>query len=652
MCGIVGMAGRHEPSWVERMNAAIEHRGPDDRGIYQSSDRSVTLAMRRLSILDLSGGHQPMSNHDATIWIVYNGEVFNSPELRQRLEREGCRFKTANSDTEVILQLYETKGDAFVSELNGMFAFVIHDQRRNRLFGARDRLGIKPLHYCQRDGRLAWASELKALLSLPWMERRPDPQSLYHYMTLGYVPGEASIWDGIERLPPGHSFTYDLARGELSIQRFWDLSLEPVEGRSEDECAERLRHELRAAVRRWSLSDVPLACSLSGGIDSAALVGLLAEQGYPQVKTYSLGFTGDGEASWNETPLARQAAERWGTDHHEIVLDPKSLLDDLLAMVWALDEPYGGGLPSWYVFREIAKDVKVAFTGTGGDELFGNYGRFQRYETDRLLGAAVAFRRAFPAAATVFGDLAAPVVYPTEFVPAGVRWFGRRRLLSRAPSLLRQPFGEHYANCEWVPDRTKRSFFSMDTATLDDTAQYIQRVFDSFSAPDIRTGLAAVECRTLLADEYLLMTDRFSMAFSLEARVPFLDHELVEFVFRLPSSMRTRFSDPKHLLKRAVGDLLPPDLLTAPKRGFVIPIELWLRRELRPLAERLLAPDRLRRQGIFNPNFYHAVVEPHVTGRANNSRPLWSALMYQLWHELFVEQRVTEAPSFTWRDLC
>ena len=653
MCGIVGLAGAHESGWVRRMNAAITHRGPDDDGVYQAPDRSVTLAMRRLSILDLAGGHQPMSNDDGTIWIVFNGEIYNSPELRTELERRGRRFRTRNSDTEVLLRLYEEKGEACVADLNGMFGFVVHDQKRQRVFGARDRIGIKPLYYCEKNGRFACASELKALLTLPWFQRESDPQTVFHYMTLGHVPGRQSIWKGVERIPPGHAFTYDLRRHELQVRPYWRLDLHASTPRSTEEWGERVRDALGAAVKRWSLSDVPIACSLSGGVDSSALVGLLVEQGYPRVKIYSVGFEGEGEADLNELPLARLVAQRWETDHHEIVLQERALLDDLVSMVWSLDEPYSGGLPSWYVFREMAKDVKVAFTGTGGDELFGNYGRFRKYEINRLIHSAVGLRRSSPAGADALGVLATSLVSPTGMIPSNVRWVGKGRSLSKLPNLLRQPFGGLYPNVEWMTDDFKREVvFNGNAEAFEDTARHMQRVFDAADAPDLRTGLAVVDFQTLLVDEFLLMTDRFSMAFSLEARVPLLDHELVELVFRIPADVRTRASDPKYLLKRAVSDLLPPDLLSAPKRGFVIPEALWLRRELRPLTERLLAPQRLAAQGVFRTGFYESIVRPHLDGAADYHSLIWSALMYQIWHVIFVERGETSAPTYTWRDLC
>lgn len=653
MCGIVGIAGKHEPAWVQRMNQKITHRGPDDSGEYLCPKRLVSLAMRRLSILDVQHGHQPLCNEDGTIWIVFNGEIYNAPEIRRKLEEKGYRFTTSNSDTEVLVHLYEEKGPSMLQDLNGMFAFVIHDQRRNLLFGARDRIGIKPLYYWHANGRFAFASELKSLLTLPFVEREIDPQSLSDYMTLLYVPDAASIIKGVHRVPPGHDFIYDLGSHDLNIREYWRLGFAGGEPLDEHEQAESLRTELRAAVKRWTLSDVPIACSLSGGLDSSAIVGLLAELGHPNIKTYSLGFRGEEEQSWNEINLARHVARRWGTEHHEILLEPKELLSDLLTMVWHLDEPYGGGLPSWYVFREMSKDVKVALTGTGGDELFGNYGKFRIYETDRLAKASMAFRQWSPASSNLLSSLASPLAHLAGHLPGSWRWIGRGRLLSQLPDIVRQPFGYYYAaNFAYFSDDCKRnSVLRTRNGDLRATSSYLQNLYDHSHASGPRDGLAAVDFRTQLAEEFLFMTDRFSMAHGLEARVPFLDHTVVETIFRIPSSARTRPADLKYLFKQAVGDLLPAELLAAKKRGFVIPIQIWLRRELRPLVERLLNPERLQRQGLFQSTFYEDFVRPHLENKADFTWHIWAALMFQLWHVVFIEQKEIEAPAYNWQTI-
>lgn len=654
MCGIVGIAGSNGSEWIHRMNSSIIHRGPDDQGVYESPDRSVTLAMRRLSILDLDGGHQPMSDASGMVWIVFNGEIYNAPDLRSRLERQGHRFRTKNSDTEVLLHLYLEKGSGFLNDLNGMFGFVIHDQRKKLLFGARDRMGIKPLYYWHHGGRFAFASELKALLQLPFIAREIDPQSLHHYMTLLYVPDQASIIRDVFRIPPGHSFLFDLQQQTTTLNRYWELDGTSFEDRSLDEWTKLLRNELRDAVGRWTLSDVPIACSLSGGLDSSAIVGLMAEQGYSNLRTYSLGFEGEAEEAWNELHLARQVADRWGTRHHEIILKPEDLLNDLITMVWHLDEPYGGGLPSWYVFREMSKDVKVGLTGTGGDELFGNYGRFLRYEEDPVVHAAVSLRQRFTRGASALAECTDPVAAISRVLPSSWPVVGRDRLLSKAPNLLRTPFGEHhYANFEFFSDAQKHQFVLAQNGAFRcrDTADYLQELFDRSATADLRTGLAAVDFRTQLGEEFLFMTDRFSMAHSLEARTPLLDHQLVELAFRIPPSIRTKAGDPKYLLKRAIGDLLPPDLLSARKRGFTIPLGLWLRKDLRPLAERLLSPERLEKQGVFQRQFYDRCVLPHVTGQADHTMRVWAALMFQLWHVVFIEERAVQKPVFSWKDL-
>lgn len=622
MCGIVGIAGPQEAEWLTRMSRLVIHRGPDDSGEFRDPEASVSLAMRRLSILDLAGGRQPMANEEETIWIVHNGEIYNSPELRRDLEARGHRLRSINSDTEVLLHLYEDKREEMLADLNGMFAFVIYDRSRKLLFGARDRIGIKPLYYLNTDGVLAFASELKALLPLPIMQRELDPSAIFHYMSLRYIPGEGTIFRGARRLPAGHCFTYDLSSRTIRIRQYWDLDVHRAEQRPVEEWRDLIRTHLRECVRRWTLSDVPIACSLSGGLDSSAIVGLLAEMGYPKVKTYSLGFTGPGEAEWNELPLARQVAARWGTDHHELTLQPEEVLRDLVRMVWHLDEPYAGGLPSWYVFQFMGHDVKVALTGTGGDELFGNYGKFRAFERSPLMRASRAL--------------------------AGlVSW----QDLSRFPGWRDGPCRRHYPL--YFRDREKRRLVFSDGADgIPDTADILQGLYRQAATSDPRNGIAYVDFKTQLPEEFLLLTDRFSMAHSVEARVPFLDHTMVELAFRIPSSVRTRADDLKYLLRNSTADLIPPDLLTAPKRGFEMPIRLWLRTQLRPLAERLLAPERLRRQGIFRSEFYHRYVSPHLEGRADHTWKVWTAVLFQLWHLIFIEECVTEAPAFSWQDIC
>lgn len=652
MCGIVGIAGRQDPSWLTEANSLITHRGPDDHGEYRDREAEVSLAMRRLSILDLAGGHQPMSNADESVWIVFNGEIFNSPEIRARLEDSGHRLVTTNSDTEALLHLYEEKQEAMLDELNGMFAFVIYDRKRRLLFGARDRMGIKPLYYSDHNGLFAFASELKSLLALPSARREVDMQSVFHYMTLLYIPGESSVFPGIKRLPPGCWFKYDLSHRQLDIRSYWKLDVHQAEHRSEDEWCELIRHELREAVRRWTLSDVAVGCSLSGGLDSSAVVGLLGEMGYGPLKTYSLGFAGQDEKPWDELRLARRVAERWGTDHQELILEPDALLNDLVQMVWHLDEPYGGGLPAWYVFRQMSGEVKVGLTGSGGDELFGNYGKFLDFERSSLLRASRAHPNLAGAAQQMPRWAWSAWGKAVGMIP-GERLRQPKRRLGEMEQFLQAPFGHlYYASQLYFSDRAKReTVFNGLSDNLEDTALYLQRLYDEAATSDARDAVAYVDFQTQLPEEFLLMTDRFSMAHSLEARVPFLDHVLVETIFRIPSEIRTRPGNLKYLFKKSVGDLLPDELLGARKQGFVIPVELWLRGALRPLAEQLLSPERLKRQGIFRPSFYQSYVAPHLKGERDYTWQVWAALMFQLWHVVFIEEQSRSAPAFGWKEL-
>jgi asparagine synthase (glutamine-hydrolysing) len=633
MCGIIAMAGKVDVDQLHVLNGTQIHRGPDSAGHYVSDDGKVGLAMRRLSIIDVESGDQPITNEDGDIALVCNGEIYNSPELRVELEAAGHHFRTRNSDVETIVHLYEDRGPGCLQALNGMFGFVLHDKKKNIVFGARDRIGIKPLYYRQASGSVTFASELKSLLSLKDFEPTVNHQSLYHYMTLLYVPYDQSILNGVERIPPGHYFIFDLNSGTLKVEKYWAPSFERVE-RSPEECVEVVRTGARDAVKRWTLSDVPIACSLSGGLDSASIVGLLAESGQSHIKTYTLGFGGSDEAQWNETGLARLVAERWDTEHHEIILSPDGLLDELIDMVWALDEPYGGGLPSWYVFKSMSEDVKVAMTGSGGDELFGNYHKPRFYE-------ASAPRR----------------------VVILARWLARQNpggsglLLERLRAILAQrrkyPFGGVYpGQYKFFSDYDKReSLFEMPMGELEDTGACMQALYDQAGAEDVRNGLAAVDFRTQLAEEFLHMTDRFSMAHSLEARVPFLDHEFVETVFSIDPRQRSTKAEMKYLLKQAMTDLLPDPLLHAPKKGFVIPISLWLRTRLKPVARFLLSPERLAGQGLFSSDFAQRYLEPHLAGQRDFGSIVWGALMFQLWHLIFIEQRCKEKPGFKIDDI-
>jgi asparagine synthase (glutamine-hydrolysing) len=598
VCGIVGILGRQEPEWIQRMNDAIQHRGPDGEGVFQEGD--VSLAMRRLAIIDIGGGNQPMISVDGRFVLVYNGEIYNAGELRRQLEREGAVFVSDHSDTEVLLRLLIQRGADALPALNGMFAFAFYDRCEGTLLCARDRMGIKPFYYACADGRLVIASELKALLELPFFAREPDLQSLYHYFSLMYVPGQATALAGVSRLPPGHWLRYRLGAAEVETGCWWVPTFSGSASGNRHQIAEAVRSAIGDAVGRWSIADVPVGCLLSGGLDSSAIVGLLAGKGHA-VKTFTVGFVGPGEAAWDELELARQVAKKWGTEHREIILDPAALLDDLVDMVWHLDEPYGGGLPSWAVFKAMGREVKVAMTGTGGDELFGNYQKFVPLE-GRL-------RSRLP---------------------------GLRRRSADADGFRREFFDRFYYAGDALKRETILTERFRDSA---DTGEFLWSIFSAPATMDLRDRVVRLDLATQLPEEFLMMTDRFSMAHSVEARTPLLDHQLTEVVYAIDASRRLDARRYKTLLREAVADLLPPALLTAPKKGFVIPLALWLRRELRPLVEALLAPARLREQGLVRPDFLERFARPHLDGRADRTTLLWGMLMFQLWWELFIARR-------------
>lgn len=609
MCGIVGIHGRQESGWIEQMNTTILHRGPDDAGYYRDAEHQLALGMRRLSIIDLAGGHQPMTTHDGRFTIVFNGEIYNASALRESLKKDDVVFQTDHSDTEVLLNLFARDGEAALRQLNGMFAFAIFDRDMQQLVLARDRFGIKPLYCADLAGRFVFASELKSLLVLPIVERQLDRQSLFHYMSLMYVPGRHTILSGVQRLPAGHVLTYDLGNRHSSIREWWKPEFREQNGKSRLDWTMELRESLDTAVSRWSIADVPVGCSLSGGLDSSSIVGLLAKSG-KKIRTYSLGFTGSNEQDWNELPLARSVARMWGTDHQELVLDPEALLDDLVEMVWHLDEPYGGGLPSWTVFKFMSRDVKVGMTGTGGDELFGNYGKWSVLEGG---------------------------------------W--HRRMFKRG--MTRERFEQDFVDrFYYLADETKRdSVFSASVQGMESTADTLHRYFAAAPTHALRNQVAFTDMATQLPEEFLMMTDRFSMAHSLEARTPFLDHEFVELALSVPSSLRTRPGDLKGLLRQVVADILPNEVRKAPKRGFVIPLKLWLRGPLRPLVEALVNPARLKSQGIFRPEFYKVFVRPHLDGSMDNTQVVWGAMMFQLWHQIFIERGSLERPTYDWKAL-
>ncbi len=612
---------------LEGARDTLRHRGPDDRGLHLDPRQRCGLAMTRLSIIDLDGGHQPLSNEDGSVWVVQNGEIYNYRALREELAARGHVFAT-QSDTEVIAHLYEEYGLDLARHLRGMFAIAIWDARLGRLVLLRDRLGIKPLFYAEHEGQLVFGSEIKAILATG-MPRRLDPVALHDYLSFDYVPGPNTMFEGIQRLQPGHRLVWD---GRLTIERYWDLpgstAPEPIVDDAQA-IASQLRGRLEQAVAAHMVSDVPVGAFLSGGLDSSLVVALMSRQSSRPVQTHSIGFR---EKSYDELPWARQVAEHCGTEHHETVVEPD--IEDIIGgLVEAFDEPFGdsSAVAAWVVAREAARHCKVVLSGDGGDEIFGGY---VIYQADRL---ARLYRR-LPAA---LAEGALPAL--VRRIPASDRKMSWDLKLRRFVEHGRaDPLAAHGSWRLIFTEDMKRELYGPHfRPAAHDSLDLLRAHFDRMPGDDLLNRFMAVDTRISLVDDMLTKVDRTSMAHGLEVRVPLLDHHLVEWMERIPS--RYKVHGPrmtlKYLLKEAARGLLPDAVIDRPKAGFHVPVPAWLKGELRPLVDHQLGPETLRRQGIFDPDTVSALLAEDRAGKANHSRNIWGLLMFGLWYDRHIEGR-------------
>ena len=627
MCGIAGHVGSTQPELLPAMLGLLKHRGPDDSGIHASGD--VGLGMTRLAIIDLVTGRQPMSDDTGRYWIVFNGEIYNFRELRAELMTAGRRFRT-RSDTEVILQAYAVHGEACVERLAGMFAFAIWDDAERRLFLARDRLGKKPLYYWHRDRLFLFASEPKALLIHPAVGRSIDWTALHHYLAFGYTPATRSIFDSIQKLPPAHTAT--LTGGRLTQRRYWQLprvQTSAGEAVTIEESAAAVRAELRAAVRRRLESDVPLGVFLSGGVDSSAVVASMREVTSGRIATFSIGF-GRAAASYDELPYARLVAERFATDHHEEILEPDvgTLLPEI---VRAFDEPFAdsSAVPTYVVAQATARHVKVALSGIGGDEMFGGYPRYLGLRVSGLharlprwlrgVSRGLAARLPDAASRRNWADWARRFTAEPDAAP-GDRYIGWTRFFGDAAlaALAKPALAAHLRP-------------SVD--------ELQQRAFASAAHGDPVDGAFRVDLTTYLPDDLLAMADRISMASSLEVRAPFCDHRIVEESLRLSPRAKMPRGRLKGLLKTAFAGVLPREVLTHRKQGFMIPLGQWLRGHLRPTLDDLLAPDCVRARGLFDPDAVDVLKHEHLSGARTNADRLWTLMVLELWMREYLDER-------------
>jgi asparagine synthase (glutamine-hydrolysing) len=625
MCGICGLAaggaGGPDPDALAAMSATLRHRGPDDDG--QLIAGPVGLAARRLSIIDLAGGHQPIASEDGRVHVVQNGEIYNHAELRAELQAAGHSFRT-RCDTEVIVHLFEEHGDGFAERLRGMFAIAIWDGRAGRLVLARDRFGIKPLFYREdADGGLAFASELKALMALPDFDRGLDPRALESLLAFNSIPGPLTIFEGVQKLQPGHLLSWEPGRG-TKVKQYADVK--PVQegelrGDSSAALAEELRERLRDSVRAHLVSDVPVGVLLSGGVDSAALTALAAEESDERVRTFSIGFR---ERSFDELERARLVATRYDTDHHELIVEP-NVGEVLTQLAEVFDEPLAdsSALPTYLVSQLASQHVKVALSGEGGDELFAGY---HTYVADSI--APWAGR---PAAAL------SPLVERLPSSSARVSFDYKAKRFVRGGAL--PPLERHHAWKEiFSPELREELRAGPAPEGFDPLDVYRERYATTAGAEPI-ARLQDVDRSIYLVDDLLVKTDRASMAHSLETRVPFLDTAVTELALAVPTRRHLRGFQKKRLLRRAVAPLLPRRILHGRKRGFSIPAAAWLRGDLREFAHDVLAPDTVRAQGLFRPEVVERLLAEHEAGSADHSRQIWCLMTLGLWLERYGARR-------------
>ena len=626
MCGIAGFAESSrvdQPLDLEagrgllgRMCDAIRHRGPDDAGMLV--DEGIAIGMRRLSIIDLATGHQPIHNEDRTVWIVFNGEIYNFRELRHELEGQGHRFYTG-TDTEAIVHAYEEWGPAAISRLRGMFGLAIWDTRTRSLLLARDRIGIKPLHYATLGGRLYFGSEIKSILCAPGLSRAIDPDALDHYLSFLYTPRDRSIFRAIDKLPPGSLLTWH--DGRVAIERYWSIPVADTFGGTEAEAVPALKSVLADAVKSHLVSDVPLGAFLSGGIDSSLVVGLMAEASGAQVKTFSIGFD---EPAYDELEHARRVARHFDTDHHEFVVKPDAIgiLDDLIAH---FDEPFAdaSAIPTWYVSQLARQHVTVVLSGDGGDELFAGYDRYLPHPrlsaVDRFSPRAL--RRA---AAMAAGRL-----------PHGARG---RNFLRHVGRDRRERYLD---SIRFFGADEKPALFTQDlwkALSGQDPEATLARRFSRYDHLPWLSQMTRFDAETYLPEDVLVKVDRMSMAHSIESRVPLLDNRVIDFAFALPPHLKIKGTRRKHILKEVAATLLPPSILARPKQGFGVPLDAWFRGDLRELfSETLLSPRTLGR-GYFDGGFVRRIVTEHVSGKRDHALRLWQLVVFERWQQAYIDR--------------
>lgn len=624
MCGICGIFEFERRSDMDRdtvhkMNQTMIHRGPDDGGVFLGP--GIGLGHRRLSIIDLAGGHQPMSNEDGTVWVLLNGEIYNYAELRADLLQRGHIF-TTKSDTEAIVHLYEEYAEECFAKLRGMFSIAIWDSRSRKLVLARDRVGKKPLFFAANEKRILFGSELKALLAGDSLSREIDSHALSDYFSFGYIPAPKTIYRAVRKVMPGH-YVVGSANG-LTETQYWDLSFGKVESRSVAEWGEMLRHELSEATRVRLMSDVPLGAFLSGGIDSSSVVAMMSRLMDRPVTTCSIGFQ---EKKYNESEYAQHVSKLFCTDHHEEIVQPNAVeIVDKLA--WHYDEPFAdsSAIPTYYVSKIARSQVTVALGGDGGDESFAGYRRYKLDHYENRLRSYV------PAALrhNVFGPLG-------RWYPA-LAWAPRVfRGKSSFQSLSRSPLEGYFNSISYFRPGDKAQLFSSDFQSRlggYDSLEVLRHYYDRVDTDDLLSKIQYVDIKTYLTDDILTKVDRASMAVSLEVRAPMLDHKFLELAAAIPSSLKLHNGTGKYILKKALEPVLPANILYRQKQGFAVPLDVWFRRELKEMAHHVILETE---DGILDNRFLKKIWDQHQRGTYDRSALLWSALMFRKWQQTFCD---------------